>query len=136
VFGIVEPKGVASTASVVGGCDSTLLAGERGHRRETAVAAATRTKVATIKIHTGRLSVEKARTACAQVPFFRFMRSPALGDKYASLIDANTTKPALGPTAVKGDGRQTQTAHCVTLPYIHLSPSWQKLRWALSRQPA
>jgi hypothetical protein len=57
-MGIVEPKVVASKASATVSPASTLLAGGRSHRRETATTAAAETMLRKINIHAERLSVE------------------------------------------------------------------------------
>src|SRR2546421_9365754 len=70
---MVGPKTVASAVSAVGWPASTLLAGERGHGRDTAIATAAETIVRAAKIHTERLSAGSVDAECAPVRFSRFM---------------------------------------------------------------
>ena len=69
-MGMVGPKVGASAASAMVGPASTLLAGERGHGRNTATATAAETMLRDIKIHTERISVEEVRAGCDLVRLF------------------------------------------------------------------
>src|SRR5580698_9918825 len=84
---MVGPKAAASAVSAMGWPASTLLAGERGHGRNTATATAAKIEVRASKTHAERLSFERVGADCFLICFFLFIACARPAHKYAGRID-------------------------------------------------